>query len=580
MIIRAEPLYFGPEDRPRAGWFHRPDRPARDGLVIVPPFGYEAVCAHRSLRHLAGAAAAAGIAALRFDLDGTGDSAGGDRDPGRVRAWLDSVRDAAIELRRLTGADRIWLAGVRLGAMLAALAAREIGAAGLIAIAPVVSGKALLRELRALQMALGLSEPPTDVALPEGGQEALGFTITDETRAELGAIDLTKQTAPPAPHVLVLDREDLPSADKWIARLREQGVDAEAQRVPGYVEMVLDPHRAVVPGAIVAATTAWLRARLEPQADGTVVASGEPRTEARIGEVIERPVFVDRHLFGVLAAPANDRATSGRGVLLLNAGAVHRVGPNRLYVAMARQWAAAGDHVLRLDVSGIGDSPARPGEAENVVYGARALEDVAAAIAWMRRRPGVREVRAVGLCSGAYHAFKAAVAGEPVDGVVVINPLTFFWTPDQPLDFPAFRVAGEAERYGKAAFDRGKWKKLLRGKVNVRNVAQTLARHAASRIVNRARDVSRRVGLPWKDDLGAELETVAERGVDLQFVFAGDDPGLQLLRIQGGSVVPRLRERGALVIRRIERADHTFTPVWSHAPLSSVVTDALSPPPR
>ena len=51
--------------------------------MICNPFGFEEVCAHRSLRHLAGAAAAAGIAALRFDYAGCGNSSGDESDPGR-----------------------------------------------------------------------------------------------------------------------------------------------------------------------------------------------------------------------------------------------------------------------------------------------------------------------------------------------------------------------------------------------------------------------------------------------------------------------------------------------------------------
>src|SRR6267378_4565458 len=74
--VESQPLYFGPEDRPLFGWLHAPaaaSRPAL-GLVICNPFGNEAICAHRSLRHLAERAADAGIPALRFDYDGTGDS--------------------------------------------------------------------------------------------------------------------------------------------------------------------------------------------------------------------------------------------------------------------------------------------------------------------------------------------------------------------------------------------------------------------------------------------------------------------------------------------------------------------------
>ncbi|MCU1282082.1 MAG: alpha/beta hydrolase, partial [bacterium] len=142
-LSRGDALYFGPDDRPLFGWLHRTAASSSIGLVICNPFGFESVCAHRSLRHLAAAAAAAGIPAIRFDYDGTGDSAGDDRDPARVAAWLASIGHAAAELRRQTGVERVVLAGVRLGALLATLAAVERDdVAGLIAIAPVVVGKA------------------------------------------------------------------------------------------------------------------------------------------------------------------------------------------------------------------------------------------------------------------------------------------------------------------------------------------------------------------------------------------------------------------------------------------------------
>jgi hypothetical protein len=76
--------YFGPDDRPLFGWLCKPARTRRTAVVIVPPFGYEAICAARSLRHFAEAAAREQLIALRFDLDGTGDSAGDDLDPDRL----------------------------------------------------------------------------------------------------------------------------------------------------------------------------------------------------------------------------------------------------------------------------------------------------------------------------------------------------------------------------------------------------------------------------------------------------------------------------------------------------------------
>ena len=209
---RAEPRYFGPSARTSFGWLHRPAEelhPEAIGLIICNPFGYEALCAHRSLRHMAEAAAALGVPALRFDYHGTGDSPGDDRDPARWGAWLASVHHAVDELRRSTRVERVCLLGLRLGATLAAMVSCERDdVAGLVAIAPVVSGKAWLREVRVLQLALGHTAPPSGFELPAGAQESAGFLIAAETREAIARADLDALPRAPAPRVLLLDRDD------------------------------------------------------------------------------------------------------------------------------------------------------------------------------------------------------------------------------------------------------------------------------------------------------------------------------------------------------------------------------------
>jgi pimeloyl-ACP methyl ester carboxylesterase len=95
----------------------------RLGLLIVPPFGWEDACSYRPLRVFGQALAEDGIPVLRYDLPATGDSSGTPREEALLAAWIQSVADAAEELRRSSGVERVAVLGIRLGAILALSAA-------------------------------------------------------------------------------------------------------------------------------------------------------------------------------------------------------------------------------------------------------------------------------------------------------------------------------------------------------------------------------------------------------------------------------------------------------------------------
>ncbi|MGV8931778.1 MAG: hypothetical protein ACOH1R_06650 [Luteimonas sp.] len=587
-IAGAEPGFFGPAERPLFAWLHRAAQPATDvGLVIVPPFGFEAVYAQRAMRHLAEDAAKAGLIAIRVDLDGSGDSAGDDLDPGRHAAWLASIDDACA-LALSAGATRLVLVGIRLGAALALQAAvRRADIAGYVAIAAVVNGKAWLREGRALQMALGLPPPPATTVNGDV-QELVGFALTAETRADVSRIDLTDIPARPAPAVMVIDRDDLPGNDAWVAHLRALGAEVDHRTLPGYVEMMLEPHRTEVPQAIIDATVAFAIAQCatshtpatQPSAREIAGAAAATAGLARRvempfagGHIAEEAVQVDDHLFGIVARPLAGAPT--RAVIVLNAGAVGRVGPNRMHVVVARKLAQQGHLALRLDLAGIGDGAAHAGAPENVVYGEQAVADVGAAVAWVHAL-GIGEIAVAGLCSGAYHALEAAVAVHSIDRVVVINPLTFKYIPGMPLDFAAFRVIADAQRYGVSARSAASWKKLLRGDVDLRRVAGVIIGRMRGMLGHGIGNVLRWSGVRMQDDLGSKLLALGARGVAVHFIFAASDPGHELLLEQGGSAVTQLAHAGGLSITVIDGADHTFTPLWTHPLLVDAIVQALA----
>ena len=70
--------------------------------------------------------------------------------------------------------------------------------------------------------------------------------------------------------------------------------------------------------------------------------------------------------FGLLTRSKG--APKGRAVVLFNAGLIHRMGPFRLHVHLARRLAEQGLDVFRFDMPRIGDAPAgtHP-DAESVV---------------------------------------------------------------------------------------------------------------------------------------------------------------------------------------------------------------------
>ena len=78
-------------------------------------------------------------------------------------------------------------------------------------------------------------------------------------------------------------------------------------------------------------------------------------------------------LFGVLVKPRVASADRP-AVIMTNAGTVHRIGPHRLYVDLARELAELGFTVLRMDLSGIGDSAVGT-SPENLCYPATGLAD-------------------------------------------------------------------------------------------------------------------------------------------------------------------------------------------------------------
>lgn len=106
-------------------------------------------------------------------------------------------------------------------------------------------------------------------------------------------------------------------------------------------------------------------------------------------------------------------------VLLFNAGIVHRIGAHRLNVKIARALAAEGVSSLRFDLSGLGDSA--PGPASQG-FEDQAVDDICAAIDQIQEK---KRIYAIGMCSGADNAYRAAAADERLSGAILLDPYAY-----------------------------------------------------------------------------------------------------------------------------------------------------------
>lgn len=503
------------------GWLHLPAGPSRReaGVLLVAPPGRDGRCVYRPLRDLAEQLARAGFPTLRFDLKGVGDSLDPEDDGDIWPVWLAGVAAAAELLKTTTEVSRLVLGGVRLGASLAASAGVQND--GLILLAPVVSGRQWLRELK-------LAGAMSGTGAPEGSKvmEADGLYLSAAMAAGLETLDLTRLETTPVRALVAAHNASSASIGE---RLEGLGCAVSASDFPGYEALLDDTHSNRAPQEMFSRIAAWLDQAFPLRAPQEVIAlhlAAEPVAVHPPG-AIEHPVHFGAGLSGVLCLPVG-AVSDGRAVIFCNTGGEPRAGIGRFAVRAARELARHGVASLRFDFAGIGDSD---GEGQIHVYSTPRTADFAAAVSLLAAE-GFPEVSVMAVCSGAFHALRALIADPRIGGALTVSA-KLVWRADEGLA-PEMRDEGKATgAYVRGLRDPATWRRLLTGRIDVRAVLRTLSQRMAARVSARLNDKDGRT-------LREGLAQVAERGGRAHLLMGLDDASLDELETYFGGKASKL----------------------------------------
>ena len=397
------------------GWLHRPTASDASDVAVVLCTGLrrDGSDAYRPLRILADELAGAGYPTLRFDYAGTGDS--GDVEGGEYWSiWQRNVVAAIDTVRSATGAERVVLLGLRIGATLAVLAAEHRDVDGLLLVDPVVRGKSYMIQfaVEARQRQQG-APPGTDGLLLDE------LCLSAETVRRIEAVDLRACRISLRASVAIFSRDQPTSLLNCVKNWTDQGVAVTSNGFEGLESLSRPAHLADEPVPPFLPVLSWLQAKLPVRAADACQVIPYP-VEMRLGEAVETPIRFgpEGQLFGMLCRPVGN-AVSDVAVVIGNTGGDSHHGYARFSVEFARRLAARGIASFRMDFAGLGDSM-WAGESNTHVFDVDRVADFSASFDKLAAF-GYRRFAVHGVCSGAYHAFQAGLADSRVAALLLIN---------------------------------------------------------------------------------------------------------------------------------------------------------------
>ncbi len=249
----------------------------------------------------------------------------------------------------------------------------------------------------------------------------------------------------------------------------------------------------------------------------------------------------EKNMLGIVSLPdssaSTDQLADTPAILLLNSGLIHKVGPYRMSVDLARKLASAGYVVFRFDLPGIGDSTAYK---TTDGYKERTVNEISSAMDVITKRYGKNNFISIGLCTGAMNSHVIASSDIRVQGAVMLDAYAY-----PTAKFLVRRYAGKLHRIFHPEI-------ILR----VFNRLFNKADHSHQSGVEEGIDYWQQ---PPKNEIQNDLATMMSRDARLLYIYSGGVKEIYNYEKQFEETFSSVDFKNNLTVRYLEKMDHTYT---------------------
>ena len=426
----------------------------------------------------------------------------------------------------------------------------------IIAISPIVNGRRMMRELTMLAAASKAvaSAPPMEYepgplqlswTAPSPTQSASGklvvggFEYSEELCTDLGKLDLLSLATSPAPRVEIVHAAERPTDKLLASHLRGLGTAVYQSTVEGIGKWLdVSSEVAFAPEAVLALVQDQLHgysmSEDDDSRDQELSQQPAPST-VQIANFQSHGSAIREHTFhlgepalsAITTEPAEPARNQAVAVLLLNSGVERSIGPGRAWVNWSRSLAALGHTVLRLDLSGVGNSGSWPNKPAFHTYGPETFDDVALGIETLKQM-GHEKVVVAGLCASAFSALGTTIHPSVV-GIVSMSPQFY------RCGTPASMSEAEDPNINRHRISK------IDQKLNLRRKGA-----AVEEMVGK-----RHLSISWIDAWIAQ-------GTQVRLVFGPDDRGLRFLQWRTPRSLKRLAKSDKFALQIHPGLDHAM----------------------